>query len=97
MPSLTGRSHRSRIGSEAEKRVDEVFEAQDGLLRYDIGRATDGGDSEYVLTSVWSGVDALRAMARDDWQRPHIPEVIAPILEASSIRHYDVLAPARAS
>ena len=71
----------------------QVFENQAGVSDYQIGRRIGtGNEREYALLSLWPDLGALREMTGNEWEKPHIPEAIAPLVESVTVSHYEVFA-----
>ena len=67
--------------------------AQPGLLECRTGRPVGGANPDtFVMVSVWRDVPSIQAFAGDDWEQPVIPDPReAAIIEASTVRHFEVL------
>lgn len=46
---------------------------------------------EFSFVMVWESLEALKAFVGDDYQSPHIDPVETALVEARSIKHYDLV------
>jgi quinol monooxygenase YgiN len=64
--------------------------AADGLVAQFAGRP-HGDSREFVMVSVWSDLDAVRAFAGDDYERPMLFAETEELIEEAWLHHYEVI------
>jgi hypothetical protein len=62
-----------------------------GLEALFISRRMATTANELVAISVWSDLDAMMAVMTDDWQRPRFLPSLDPLLEDTSVDHYETI------
>lgn len=70
------------------KAIDNV-RAHPGLVDVLVGRPLPVSPDEYLMTTVWRDLDALKAFAGPDWQRPYIDPAEADLITDVTVHHYE--------
>src|SRR5260370_12469790 len=66
-----------------------TIRAQPGCLATQIGTPRAGQPEDFVVVSLWSDVERLRAFAGEQWQQAIIVPGDADLLEQVRVEHYD--------
>jgi transposase/quinol monooxygenase YgiN len=66
-----------------------TIRAQPGCLATQIGTPRAGQPEDFVVVSLWSDVESLRAFAGEQWQQAIIVPGEADLLEQVRVEHYD--------
>jgi hypothetical protein len=88
---------RTHPGKQAdfETKVKELsiplVQSQTGLLAFFSGRPMESSPDEFVMVTVWRDLESLKAFAGIDWNVSVIPEPERPLLQASSVHHYETI------
>ena len=64
------------------------LEKSDGMLGYIPGEPLDENKREFLMITRWRDLDALKAFAGPDWDKPVVTEDEAPLVEAMFADHY---------
>jgi transposase/quinol monooxygenase YgiN len=76
-----------------EKLVNDVsiplLRAQSGMVTLHVGRPLPEYPDEFVLVSVWTDLDSLKAFAGEAWDQPLITPGEAVLIQESTVQHYD--------
>ena len=86
---------RARPGREAEfeeslaQRSIPLVESQKGVRSYFAGRPAGSASDEFVMITIWEDLASLKAFAGDDWEKPVIPDGMAPLMRESFLHHYE--------
>jgi Mn-dependent DtxR family transcriptional regulator len=67
------------------------MKATKGLVTVLPGQARAESPREFSFVMVWETLDALKAFAGEDYESPHIDPAEHALVEARSIRHYDLV------
>ena len=68
-----------------------LVEAQQGVVTYFAGRPKGSNHDEFVMITIWENLAAVKAFAgADTWEQSVISETMAPLLEDSSLDHFEV-------
>lgn len=84
-----------RPGREAQFRAFVLDEAlpltrrQEGLVSVTVGLPRVDTPREFTMVTIWRDLDALKAFAGEDWNRPVALPGEAELLEASHLHHYE--------
>ncbi len=87
----------TRPGKEAEfaRFFHEVaiplMKSTDGLVEVLPGAARPENPREFSFVMVWRDLAALKSFAGEDYAEPHIDPAEAKLVEARTIRHYDLV------
>ncbi len=64
--------------------------AQEGLVSVTVGLPRPEAPREFCMVTAWQDLEALKAFAGEDWNRPVVLPEEAHLLEASHLHHYEV-------
>lgn len=87
---------RVREGSEADfqEKVNllsiPLVKGQKGMIEYYAGRSMGSPSNEFLMVTVWEDLASLKAFAGADWNRVVVPEEELPLLEGTSVDHYEI-------
>jgi quinol monooxygenase YgiN len=65
-----------------------LLEARPGLVSYYVGGPMESNPHEFLVLTVWTDLQALKAFAGARWQESVIPERMADLLQAAFVYHY---------
>ena len=68
-----------------------LMQATDGLIDVLPGAARDDSPREFAFVMVWKDLAALKAFVGEDIATPHIDPAEDELVEARTIRHYDLV------
>jgi len=87
-----------RPGKEAEfasffhETAIPLMQKTDGIISVLPGAARAESPREFSFVMVWRDVEALKAFVGEDYDNPHIDPAEAELVEARTIKHYDLFA-----
>ncbi|MEO0865098.1 MAG: antibiotic biosynthesis monooxygenase [Pseudomonadota bacterium] len=67
-----------------------LMRSTDGIVAVLPGHARADSPREFSFVMVWRDLAALKAFAGEDYTTPHIDAAEAELVEARSIKHYDL-------
>ncbi len=62
-----------------------------GIVQVLPGASRPDTPREFSFVMVWSSLDALKAFVGDDYYSPHIDPAEAELVEARTIKHYELV------
>ena len=65
-----------------------LTQRQPGLVSVSIGLPRPESPCEFCMVSIWQDLDALKAFAGEDWNKPVVLPEEAHLLAASHLHHY---------
>lgn len=68
-----------------------LMKGTEGIVQVLPGAARRDSPREFSFVMIWDSLDALKAFVGDDYQSPHIDHSEAELVEARTIRHYDLV------
>lgn len=63
--------------------------AHPGLVSVLVGRPLPAAPDEYMMTTIWQDLDALKAFAGENWQNPYIDPDEADLIRDVVVHHYE--------
>ncbi len=64
------------------------IKAQPGLVSVMIGKPIETSPTEFLMVTVWQGVNALKGFAGEQWQSPVIDPDEVHLLKETFVHHY---------
>lgn len=68
-----------------------LMKGTEGIVSVLPGAARPGSPREFSFVMVWKNLEALKAFVGEDYESPHIDPAEAELVEARSIKHYDLV------
>lgn len=68
----------------------EVVRSEPGNGGYFFGRCVQGDENTVLFVSAWKDLAAVKARFGDAWQEAHMPEGYEELIDACSVRHFDM-------
>ncbi len=62
-----------------------------GVVQVLPGAARSGSPREFSFVMIWDSLESLKAFVGEDYESPHIDLAEAELIEARSIKHYDLV------
>lgn len=62
-----------------------------GIVQVLPGASRKDSPREFSFAMIWDGLESLKAFVGDDYQCPHIDPAEAELVEARSIKHYELV------
>lgn len=62
-----------------------------GVVQVLPGAARSGSPREFSFVMIWDSLESLKAFVGEDYESPHIDPAEAELVEARSIKHYDLV------
>ena len=69
-----------------------MVKAQRGLVSVMVGTPSVAAPEEFLMTTVWQDLDALKGFAGEHWQNAVIDPDEAHLLKETFVHHYEALA-----
>lgn len=69
-----------------------LMKATDGIVQVFPGAARTDSPREFSFVMIWRDLDALKAFVGEDYTTPHVDPAEDELVEARSIKHYDLVA-----
>jgi heme-degrading monooxygenase HmoA len=88
------RAHPDQVGAfELKTRTQSlatIMKDTPGLVGWFGARPLDEDEREFVMITIWSSFDALRAYAGEDWNVASLPEEDRALLASVGVDHYAI-------
>ncbi len=68
----------------------DVVRNEPGNEGYFFGRGVPGDGNVVVFASMWKDLDAIKDRFGEDWQKSYLPPGYEDLIEACSVRHFDL-------
>jgi quinol monooxygenase YgiN len=65
-----------------------LIKGRPGLVSYYVGKPMEPNPNEFLVLTVWTDLQALKAFAGERWQESVIPERMAALLKKAFVYHY---------
>ncbi len=80
--------------SEFELKVGQnsipLVRKQRGLIHFFAGRPMPSSPEEFTIVTIWRSLDDLKAFVGNNWTESLIPEPEKPLLDSTSVHHYEI-------
>jgi quinol monooxygenase YgiN len=81
-------------GAEFQRLVREqsipMVKKQAGVVAVYAGSPVGSNRDEFTVTTVWKDLEHLKSFAGGDWEKSVVPPDELPLLEATSIHHFEL-------
>ena len=67
------------------------IEAQPGLVSVMVGKPIESSPAEFLMTTVWQDVNALKGFAGEQWQNAVIDPDEVHLLKETFVHHYEAV------
>ena len=68
----------------------DVVRNEPGNEGYFFGRGIPGDGNVVVFASMWKDLNAIKTRFGEDWQKSYLPPGYEDLIEACSVRHFDL-------
>ena len=67
-----------------------ILRGHDGFMSVQVGLPTEETPREFMMTTVWRDLEALKGFAGESWREAYIAPEEAPLVERAVVDHYEL-------